>query len=96
MSLFCLTAISGVVLTGGIISPDYIKDPMWSAGAMLSQKMSVIPYWGSHVEPVLLNSAVTAVTAIDSFLKGMISDNSGNLDDELETFHQNAIEILKE
>lgn len=87
MSLVCLTVL-GSFIGLGIISPDIIKIPLYSAGKFFSQKFSIVPGWNNTIEPLIVKSATVTVMGLDSFLHGMASDNNGELDDDLDLFHE--------
>jgi len=69
-----------------LLSKDWVANGAWYAGVGISKWCQKIPFWDSHIEPLILKSSGIIFVAYHNLLKGMISDNNSSLTTELHQF----------
>ena len=78
----------------GYFSREYVRDGAWYLGLAMSKYCKRVPYWDSHVEPLIVQGASKLFVALNGLLHGMTSDNEVPLTEEIQQFNDTVTEEI--
>lgn len=85
-----------VLYSIGLFGQDRLKNGMYKAGFLISQKFKSVPLWDRYVEPALVRNFATIVIAGNALLEGMVSDNESDSVKDMEQMRQDIKKGLDE
>ena len=90
MGVFIYVAIPVATCAIGCLSSNYIKNGAYYLGLGVSKWCQKIPFWDTHIEPLIIKGTGKVFTFTNSFLHGMASDNADPLTEEFEDFEESV------